>query len=117
MIFIYMKNPKTYNEIKDANYIIKMMEDVFGHRITSWSPKDTLRLKNKLREPLTDKEKEVHVAIVEPLMNKKSYVPKKKDAFLDSFVDLSTRVSPNDFKPTKDPDGEELDSILGVDLT
>jgi len=117
-IFIVMKNPKTYTEIKDANYIMEMMkEDVFGHRVTSWSPKDTLRLKNKLREPLTDKEKEMHVAVVEPLMNKKSYVPKEKDAFLDSFVDLTTRVSPKDFDPSEDPDAEELDSILGVDLT
>ena len=112
-----MKNPKTYNEVKDANYIMRMMEDVFGHRVTSWSPEDTLRLKNKLREPLTDKEKEYHVAVVEPLMNKKSIIPKKKDAFLDSFVDLTTRVSSDDFEPSEDPDAEELDSILGVDLT
>ena len=116
-IFIVMKNPKTYNEVKDANYIIKMMEDVFGHRVTSYSPKDTLMLKNKIYEPITDKEKEAHVAIVEPLMNKKSYVPKEKDAELDSFVDLSTRVNPRDYAPTKDEDEKELNSILGVDLT
>lgn len=112
-----MKNPKTYSEVKDADYVLNMMEDVFGHRITSWSPKDTLRLKNKLYQPLTDKEKESYVKIVEPLMNRKSLVPKEKDAELDSFVDLSTRVSPDEYEPTKDKDEKELDSILGVDLT
>lgn len=117
MIFIYMKKKTTYREVKEADYIMKMMEDVFGHRIVSWSPKDTLRLKNKLYTPLSDKEREHHVAVVEPLMNKKSFVPKDKDAFLDSFVDLTTRVSPKEFEPSKDPDAEELDSILGVDLT
>jgi len=112
-----MKNPKTYNEVKDANFILKMMEDVFGHRVTSYSPKDTLRLKNKLYQPLTDKEKEDYVKIVEPLMKRKSLVPQEKDAELDSFVDLSTRVKPIDYTPTKDKDEKELDSILGVDLT
>jgi len=112
-----MKNPNTYNEVQDANYVMKMMEDVFGHRITSWSPEDTLRLKNKVMQPIDDKEKEVYVAIVEPLMNRKSYVPKKKDAFLDSFVDLTTRVSPEDFEHSDDDDLKRVEKNLGVDLT
>jgi DNA polymerase II large subunit len=112
-----MKNPKKYNEVLDANYIIRMMEDVFGHRITSWSPKDTLRLKNKLEQPISDDEKEVYVSIVEPLMNKKSYIPKKKDAFLDSFVDLTTRVNPEDFEHSDEDELKRVEKNLGVDLT
>ena len=112
-----MKNPKTYNEVKEANYILKMMEDVFGHRITSWSPKDTFKLKNKLRQPMTNAEKEQNVKVIEPLMKRKALVPPGKDAFLDSFVDLGTRISPDDYAPTKDKDEKELDALLGVDLT
>jgi len=112
-----MKNPKKYNEVKDAEYVLKMMEDVFGHRVTSWSPADTKKLKGKLYQPLTDKEKETFVAIVEPLMNKKSFVPKEKDATLDSFVDLTTRVSPDDFMPSDDDKLKRVEKNLGVDLT
>lgn len=112
-----MKNKLTYREIKEADYIIKMMEDVFGHRVTSWNPADTARLKGKLQQPISDKEKESFVAIVEPLMNKKSIIPKKKDAFLDSFVDLDTRVTQKDFEPTSDPEAEKMDKLLGIDLT
>lgn len=111
-----MKNPKTYAEIKDANYVLKMMEDVFGHRITSWSPKDTFRLKNKLRQPVSDEEREEYVKVVEPLMKKKSLVPPEKDPTLDSFVDINTRVKPDGYKPTKDDDEKELDSLLGIEL-
>lgn len=112
-----MKKKQTYKEIQEADYIMKMMEDVFGHRITSWSPKDTMKLKNKLYQPIKDKEKEHFVAIVEPLMNKKSLVPKEKDAFLDSFVDLTTRVSPEDFKHSSEDDLKRVEKNLGVDLT
>lgn len=98
------KRRKMYKEVEDANYIIRMMEDVFGHRVTSWSPKDTAKLKNKLRQPVSDKEKEEFVAIVEPLMNRKSFVPKEKDKFLDSFIDLDTRISQKDYEPTIDLD-------------
>jgi len=106
-----------FKEILDANYIIKMMEDVFGHRVTSWNPEDTKRLKGKLYQPISDKEKEEYVKTVEPLMNKKSIIPKKKDAFLDSFVDLDVRVSQDDYAPTDDPDAKELEKLLGVDLS
>lgn len=112
-----MKPKLTYKELKEADYVMKMMEDVFGHRVTSWSPADTARLKGKLYQPVDDKEKESFVAVVEPLMNKKSIIPKKKDAFLDSFVDLDTRVPQQDFEPTSDPDAENMEKLLGVDLT
>jgi hypothetical protein len=106
----------TYNEVKDADYILKMMEDVFGHRVTTWSPKDTARLHNKLNQPISDKEREEYVKTVEPLMNRKSLIPKKKDRYLDSFLDLDTRVSQADFEPETDPDADELNNMLGVDL-
>lgn len=94
-----------YKEIEDSKYIMDMMrEDVFGHRVTSYSPKDTKTLKNKLTQPSTDAEKEEYVDTVEPLMNKKSIIPKKKDKFLDAFLDLDTRVSQNDFEQTIDLD-------------
>jgi len=112
-----MKKQTSYNEVKDADYIIKMMEDVFGHRVTSWSPKDTMKLHNKLRQPISDKEREEYVKTVEPLMNRKSIIPKKKDRYLDSFLDLDTRVSQQDFEPETDPDADELNNMLGVDLT
>lgn len=101
------KNPFIHEyekQLKETNEILGMMEDVFGHRVTSWSPKDTAKLKNKLRQPVSDKEKEEFVAIVEPLMNKKSFVPKEKDKFLDSFIDLDTRISQKDYEPTIDLD-------------
>ena len=102
-----------YKEIQDAKYIMDMMkEDVFGHRVTQYSPKDTIRLKNKLSQPITDKDKDEFVAVVEPLMMKKSYISPDKDAFLDSFVDLDTRVSQRDFIQSDD-DMDELDYLLG----
>ena len=112
-----MKKKSIYKEIEEADYVMKMMEDVFGHTVTSWSPRDTARLKAKLYQPISDKEKEDYVAVVEPLMNKKSLIPKNKDRYLDAFLDLDTRVSQKDFLPQYDPDAEELDNMLGVDLT
>ena len=117
LILISMKKKSTYKEIEEADYVMKMMEDVFGHTITSWSPQDTARLKDKLYQPISDKEKEDYVAVVEPLMNQKSLIPKNKDRYLDAFLDLDTRVSQKDFLPQYDPDAEELDNMLGVDLT
>lgn len=112
MIFICMKKKPTYKEIKEAEYIMKMMEDVFGHRITSWSPKDTIRLKGKLSQPVTDKEKEHHVSVVEPLMKKRSFIPPRKDQFLDSFIDLDTRISQSDYEVDKED--QEQDSVKSV---
>lgn len=112
-----MKKKYIYKETKEADYILGMMEDVFGHRITTWNPADTARLHNKLSQPVSDEDKEKHVKTVEPLMNKKSLVPKKKDAFLDSFVDLDVRVSQDDFLPTSDEDAEKLSKLIGVDLS
>jgi len=109
------RGKKMYKEIQDAKYIMDMMkEDVFGHRVTQYSPKDTFRLKNKLSQPTTDAEKEMFVATVEPLMKRKSYISPDKDAFLDSFVDLDTRVSQKDFIQPEDDD--ELDYLFnGID--
>ena len=106
-------NKKMYKEIQDAKYIMNMMkEDVFGHRVTQYSPKDTIRLKNKVSQPTTDAEKEMFVAMVEPLMKRKTYISPNKDAFLDSFVDLDTRISQKDFIQPED-DMDELDYLLG----
>ena len=102
-----MKNKKTYDAKKlfeETEEIIKMMEDVFGHRVTQYSPKDTNKLKTKLRQPVSDKEREEYVAIVEPRMDKKSIVPPGKDKNLDSFLDIDTRISQNDYEPTIDLD-------------
>lgn len=113
-----MGKNKTYKEILEADYIIGLMkEDVFGHRITTWSPADTRRLHNKINQPVSDDEKEEFVKVVEPLMNKKSIIPKKKDAFLDSFVDLDTRVPQKDYLPTSDEDAEKLNKLLGINLS
>jgi hypothetical protein len=113
-----MKNKHTYKEVQDADYIMEMMkEDVFGHRVTTWSPADTARLHGKLKQPVSDQEKEIYVAVVEPLMKKKTYIPTQKDTFLDSFLDLDTRVSQQDYESTTDDDAEKMDKLLGVDLT
>lgn len=112
-----MKNKRTYKEIQEADYVMKMMEDVFGHRVTSWSPRDTARLKGKIKIPITNKDKEAYVAVVEPLMRMKTFVAPKKDRFLDAFLDLDTRVPQKDFEPDEDPDAEKLDKMLGADLT
>jgi len=107
------KRKKMYKEIEEAKYIMNMMkEDVFGHRVTQYSPKDTFKLKNKLSQPTTDAEKEMFVAMVEPLMKRKSYISPDKDAFLDSFVDLDTRVGQADFV-SQDEEGDELDYLFG----
>lgn len=107
------KRKKMYKEIEEAKYIMDMMkEDVFGHRVTQYSPKDTIRLKNKLIQPTTDAEKEMFVAKVEPLMKRKSFISPDKDAFLDSFVDLDTRVSQRDFIRPEDEE-DELDYLFG----
>lgn len=108
-----MKKKTTYKELQDAKYIMDMMkEDVFGHRVTQYSPKDTIRLKNKLSQPITDKDKDEFVSVVEPLMKRKSYISPDKDAFLDSFVDLDTRVSQSDFM-AKDEEDDDLDYLFG----
>jgi len=107
------KRKKMYKEIEEARYIMDMMkEDVFGHRVTQYSPKDTFRLKNKLSQPTTDAEKEMFVAMVEPLMKRKSYISPDKDVFLDSFVDLDTRVGQRDFI-SHDEEDDELDYLFG----
>ncbi len=107
------KRRKMYKEIEEAKHIMDMMkEDVFGHRVTQYSPKDTFRLKNKLTQPTTDAEKEMFVATVEPLMKRKSYISPNKDAFLDSFIDLDTRVGQSDFV-SKDEEWDELDYLFG----
>ena len=110
------KRKKMYKELEEAKYIMDMMkEDVFGHRVTQYSPKDTIKLKNKLSQPITDKDKESFVAVVEPLMKRKSFVSPNKDAFLDSFVDLDTRVSQRDFIRPED-ETDELDYLFsGID--
>lgn len=112
-----MKNKSTYKEIQETDYIIKMMEDVFGHRVVSWSPKDTARLKGKLLQPTTDDEKQTFVAVVEPLMKKKSFIPSQRDKFLDAFLDLDTRISQADYEPEEDTEAEKMDKFLGTDLT
>lgn len=112
-----MKKKSIHKVIEETNSIMRMMEDVFGHRITSWSPEDTRRLKGKLYQPLSDEEKEEFVAIVEPLMKKKTFISPDKDRYLDAFLDLDTRVSQQDFEPKEDPDAEKLDKMLGTDLT
>lgn len=110
-----MKKKTKYKELEEAKYIMDMMkEDVFGHRVTSYSPKDTNRLKNKLSQPTTDAEREEFVSTVEPLMMRKSYISPNKDAFLDSFVDIDTRVGQSDFIGDADPDEEEFDSMLDI---
>lgn len=97
---------------------MKMMwEDVFGHRVTSWSPADTARLHSKLTQPISDEEKEIYVATVEPLMLRKTYIPTQRDKFLDAFLDIDTRISQTDYEPTEDPETDKLDKLLGVDLT
>ena len=106
-------NKKMYKEINDANYLLDLMkEDVFGHRVTTVSAKDTNRLKNKLYQPTNDKEKEDFVAIVEPIMNKKSYISKERDPNLDSFIDIDTRISQHDFEEPEYQD-DDLDYLLG----
>jgi hypothetical protein len=113
-----MKNKQTYKEVQDADYIMEMMkEDVFGHRVTSWSPKDTVKLHNKLNQPLDDKEKEEYVKTVEPLMKKKTFMPTKKDQFLDSFLDLDTRVSQADYVDDGGESAKEIIKKLKTDLT
>lgn len=112
-----MKKKHTYKEVKEADYVMQMMEDVFGHRVTSWSPADTRRLKGKLTQPISDEEKEIFVAVVEPLMKKKTFISPDKDRYLDAFLDLDTRVSQKDFEPEEDIEATRLDKMLGADLT
>lgn len=111
------KKITTYKEIKEADYVMQMMEDVFGHRVTTWSPADTRRLKGKIGIPITNKEKEDYVDIVEPLMLRKTFIAPDKDRFLDAFLDLDTRISQQDLEPDQDLDAEKLDKMLGADLT
>ena len=108
-----MKKKLPYKEINDANYLLDLMhEDVFGHRVIMVPAKDTNKLKNKLYQPITDKEKEEFVAIVEPIMNRKSYISKQRDPNLDSFIDLDTRISQSDFEEPEYQD-DDLDYLLG----
>lgn len=96
--------------IRETNSILKLMrETLFGHRVMDYSPKDTKRLRNKIKEPWTDKEREEHMNTVEPLMNKKQYVMPGKDASLDRYLDLDTRVSRDDYLPSPEDEVEDTD--------
>jgi hypothetical protein len=46
------------------------------------------------------------------IKKRKSYISPDKDAFLDSFVDLDTRVSQRDFMGPED-EQDELDYLFG----
>lgn len=98
------KRKKMYKEIEEAKEIMKMMEDVFGHRVTTWTPKDTAMLKNKISQPTNDQEKEEFVSMVEPLMKKKSTTAKGLDKELRKFIDLDTRIGSQDYQQTIDLD-------------
>jgi hypothetical protein len=50
--------------------------------------------------------------MVEPIMKRKTYISPDKDAFLDSFVDIDTRVGQSDFIPSDESD-DELDYLFG----
>ena len=93
-----------YNRIKNGKYPKSVKEDVFGHRVTTWTPRDTDMLKNKIIQPTNDVEKEDFVAMVEPLMKKKSTTSKGLDKELRHFVDLNKRVSSKDYEQTIDLD-------------
>jgi hypothetical protein len=111
-----MNKAALYQEVKDADYIMKTMwEDLFGHRVTQWSPQDTARLHNKLILPVTDKDKEAYIKMIEPIMQQKSIIPTKRTKYLDSFLDLYTRVDPDDLTPDKDDDADQLNALLGID--
>lgn len=111
-----MNKASKYIEVLEADYLIKKMwEDLFGHRAMQWSPKDTAKLHKNLITPLTDKEKEAYLRVIEPIMQKKSMLPSQRSKYLDSFLDLYTRVDPSDLSPEQDDDEENLDSLLGLD--
>lgn len=96
--------------LKETNSILKMMrETLFGHRVITYSKKDTDKLRNKIKEPWTDKSREDHMNTVEPLMNKKQFVMPGKDASLDRYLDLDTIVSRDDYLPSPDDEQEDTD--------
>jgi hypothetical protein len=93
-----------YNRIKNGKYPKSVKEDVFGHRVTTWTPRDTAMLKNKISQPTNDKEKEDFVTMVEPLMKKKSTTAKGLDKELRKFIELDNRISSQDYEQTVDLD-------------
>lgn len=111
-----MNEASKYIEVREADYLIKKMwEDLFGHRMVQWSPKDTAKLHKNLLTPTTDKDKEDYLNVITPLMQKKSVLKTPRSKYLDAFLDLYTRVNPTDLEPTQDTDSDELDSLLGLD--
>lgn len=112
---------KYIKEIEEAFAILKMMREnmttnMFGNRITTYTPKDTAKLRKKLNEPTTDKEREEHMKKVEPLMNRRQAVQQGVEPTLDRALDLDTRVSPEDYEPSvkkskKYTDSDDEDDI------
>lgn len=106
--------------VQETNDIIKMMrETLFGHRIMTYSKKDTDMLHNKIREPWTDKEREEHMNTVEPLMNRKQFVMPGRDSSLDRYLDIDTRVPRTDYlSSTEDEEDTDIESqFKNVDIS
>lgn len=94
--------------IRETNDIIEMMnETLFGHRVTTYSQKDTNRLHNKIKEPWTDKEREDHMNTVEPLMTTRQFVMPGKDTSLEKYLDIDTRISRADYLSDVEDDDED----------
>lgn len=105
-------NPKLYQEVKDANYLLSRMTEMFGHRQVTWTKKDTENLHNKLNTPVGDDELQKHADEVEPLQNRKQYVMPGKDKSLDRFLDIDAYVDRADWTPTHETETDEDDDTI-----
>lgn len=102
--------------IRDTNYILRMMEDVFGHRVTTWTPRDTKILKRKIRVPITDKGREEYTNRVLPLMQRKTLTTTETDPLLKQFLDLYTRINKKDTEDVDDREEIDIEKIMDTDI-
>ncbi|WWT39384.1 hypothetical protein [Microcystis phage Mel-JY01] len=106
---------EAHSTIQDTIYILKMMEDVFGHRVTTWTPRDTRILKTKIRVPITDKGREDYVKKVLPLMQRKTLTTVETDPMLKQFLDLYSRIKNKELEDVDDREEIDIDKIMDTD--
>ena len=98
-------------EIKDADYVISLLrEALYRHSQITYTTKDSDRLHSKVREPLTDKEREERYEKMKTQMDRRNLKTTGVDPTLDRYLDMDTHVDRASYMT--DPDDEQENSDI-----
>lgn len=116
-----MTDPRTYSEVKDAMYILKMMEDsILRHHASNITKDDTKKLHNTLSLPIDAQEREKRYADMQAATDAhmSTLLPTPRDKKLDKALDLDARVSRDSYVQADYKDDDDIDSELdGLDIS